>query len=353
MKLKDRIVFKYNGTPLNYTVEKHIGYYLYCSGEPNDKIFHLLSIPDKFSFCENIIGHSIENSIKESLTFPEVNNLEDLEKIVDALYQRIIDLSTPKFKVGDKVKILPKSKGIQDYPCSYVPQMEKFSDTTTIIKHVQKISVTRLKNYISLAKYEEPFYYLLKDIGFNWTSAMLESVSKIEDKKEDVSPRKFNIGNKVKVKTLNKEDSYGVYLNTNMLQYCGKEFVIVDFQEMLGGSNVKCDGYRYSLNGITNWVWTSDMLAKSEDDTEDALGITLGEPHDLSVMQKEYVELYDTIKDGSIFSPLESTKADTNTQIDTFKNIKTTTAPISFEEEKDSNVDYKLNFTVASLDFKK
>lgn len=357
MKENDIIVFKYEGTTLSYKVVQNIDhntYYLSCCGVKNDKIFDLLGISDRFSFCSAIVGYTLTNT---SVAFPEVNTSKDLEKIVDALYQRIIDISTPKFKEGEMVKILPKDGSELSYPNGYVIEMTRFANSTDTIANVNKMSVDLLKRCISLEKYQEPFGYCLQDHSFVWTSAMLESANKDEIKKEEVLPPKFNIGDKVKIKMLDLHCHYGVYLSSDMLQYCGQEFVIRNHRRETKLQNEKCDGYVYSLKNIYFWVWSSDMLEKCENTTKHELDTapwTTSEPRDLSVMQKESVELYDAIKTNSIPLSSISSEADIITQTITLGNIKATisgASTIPLEEEKDSSVDYKLNFTVNSLDF--
>lgn len=303
----DKVIFKYNGITLNYQVRQNTvanSFYLSCDKKPNCQIFDLLEIQDRFLFCEEKIGYTI---VDKSTSFPEVKTLEDLEQIVDALYQRIIDISTPKFKEGKRVRILPKNGLASHYPYSYIPKMEELANTIAIISQVNTMSISNLEQYMPLETYEEPFYYKLNDNVFSWTSVMLESVSIDKDKEEKVLP-KFNIGDKVKVKTLDVNHRYDLYLNPNMLAYSNQEFEIE-----------KCYNWGYSLKGIDYWTWSSDMLEKVD----------------------------------NILLPPELPKADINTQTVIFGNIKAVTDTIPFKEEKDSSVDYKLNFTVSILDFKK
>jgi len=203
-----------------------------------------------------------------------------------------------------------------------------------------------LKRYISLEKYQEPFDYRLQNNIHIWTSAMLESVNEDKTKKEEVLPPKFNIGDKVKIKILDKNHHYGVYLNPEMLRYCDQEFEIRDYIRNTGLRDEKCDGYKYSLKGIGVWVWSSDMLEKSEDEAKK----TISELRDLSVMQKISAE---TNHIDTILLPPKLAKTDINTQTVTFGNIKTTTGTISFEEEKEKIFEetYKLNFNVKPLKF--
>ena len=145
----------------------------------------------------------------------------------------------------------------------------------------------------------------------------VKSVNKDKDKEEKVLP-KFNIGDKVKVKTLDVNHHYGIYLNPKMLVHSNQEFEIEAYTWYGEGSLIeKGDGYSYSLKGIDYWNWSSDMLEKAD----------------------------------NILRFPELPKADINTQTVTFGNIKTTTGTIPFKEEKNSSIDYKLNFNVKPLKF--
>lgn len=344
MKKNNIIVFKYKGTTLNYKVVEVTKecYFLASSHGINEQIFTLLKIEDKFAFCENVIGYPIAN---KDADFPEVKTLEDLEKIVDALYQRIIDISTPKFKEGERVIIKSRTGKSTDYPRAYTDEMTDFIGYIAHIKKVNIMSSIQLRNAINDKYYEEPYDYELLSSdssieGYYWCSAMFESVSKAKDKKEEIPP-KFNTGDKVKVKTLDKDHRYGIYLNPDMLKYSNQEFIIADCRSKYATiRNEECDGYSYFLVGVYGWIWSSDMLEKSENKTKHELDTapwTASESRDLSVMQKIPAE---TNHIDTILLPPKLAKVDINTQTITFGNIKTII---------DTN--YKLNFNVKPLKF--
>lgn len=85
MQNHDELVFHYNGKTLNYQV--------ICGGNVcildihgpfnNSEIFNLLGIKDRYAFCKDIVGYRSQGD------FPEMKSLEDLEKVVNALYKRI------------------------------------------------------------------------------------------------------------------------------------------------------------------------------------------------------------------------------------------------------------------------
>lgn len=194
MEVNDKIVFKYNGIELQYKV-MHIGKYWlsnYIAGA-NIAIFNLLKIEDRFAFCEKEIGYDIASKTAD---FPEVDSLQDLEKVVNALYKEIINKSVPKYKVGDIVRIIPREGEKGDYPFVYTDIMNKYANDLFIIKEVEKISIGQLKNYINCKKYEEPFYYMLNGdpTGCTWSSKMFSKVIKADTKiTADISKVNLNV----------------------------------------------------------------------------------------------------------------------------------------------------------------
>ena len=109
------------------------------------------------------------------------NSLEDLRSLIIFLYE------IPEFKVGDKVKILPKGEG--DYePVAYADRMCEYSNDT-----IYTIRSIDLRNYTmkhNLCDSGDPHVYGLKEVGFFWTTQMIahaESVSQTKAvKKESV-----------------------------------------------------------------------------------------------------------------------------------------------------------------------
>lgn len=85
MQNHDEVVFRYKEKTLNYQVIcAHNVCILSIHGPLNNsEIFNLLEIKDKNAFCENIVGYRSEGN------FPQMKSLEDLEKVVNALYSRI------------------------------------------------------------------------------------------------------------------------------------------------------------------------------------------------------------------------------------------------------------------------
>lgn len=183
MKVNEKIVFKYNNTTLVYKVwqtgDKYILINITTDAYQtlNQAIFILLGIEDRFSFCKEEIGYSVEDKLAG---FPELNSLSDLEKVVNALYRRIIEISTPKFKVGDLVMIVKREGNGSDYPCSYMDEMVQYENRIFTISEINKMSTSIMKSFISKLKYEEPFYYTLEGVDWNWSSAMLHKVDLVK-----------------------------------------------------------------------------------------------------------------------------------------------------------------------------
>lgn len=182
MKKNDKIVFKFNGETLEYRVTggSITGVFLsLCEDYPNDKIFEILGIDDIYGFCERVICKNLQN---KSAIFPELDSLEDLKKVVDALYQEIINKSVSKYNEGDIVRVLPKQGVVSDYPFGYTDDMYKYANDLFSIKEVHKLTVGQLKYYINCKKYKEPFFYILNNesLEYNWSSEMFSKVTEID-----------------------------------------------------------------------------------------------------------------------------------------------------------------------------
>lgn len=82
----------------------------------------------------------------------------------------------PKFKVGDKVKILPRIMHKDDYPGKYLDKMLQYVGTIHTIETVKFRNDKR--DYIFAYN---GYNYTLKGIDtYIWTSPMLEKVSELQ-----------------------------------------------------------------------------------------------------------------------------------------------------------------------------
>lgn len=82
----------------------------------------------------------------------------------------------PKFKVGDKVKILPRIGSKNDYPACYIDEMLQYVGTIHIIEEI----VCRDSNDNTFKYKCDGYNYILSDLKHIWTSPMLEKVSELK-----------------------------------------------------------------------------------------------------------------------------------------------------------------------------
>lgn len=188
MNQSDTITFKFNGETLKYRVSNSLDkdFFLVILNEhsTNDKIFKILGIDDTYGFCEEVLGRSIKD---RSHIFPELDSLSDLEKVVDALYQRIIKISTPKFQIGNLVMVVKREGDEGDYPCSYTDEMLQYENRIFTINEVHEMSIPFMKKHIPRLKYEEPFFYSFVGVDWNWSSGMLRKIEIVKDAVKDIT----------------------------------------------------------------------------------------------------------------------------------------------------------------------
>lgn len=96
---------------LPYTVERR---YLTCGSGNNNSIFSKLGMnsADKYKFVSDVVGYSITDG-----DFPVVHGIEDLNKVIVALKERIAQykILTEKWAVGTYVLMLVESPGSNSY----------------------------------------------------------------------------------------------------------------------------------------------------------------------------------------------------------------------------------------------
>lgn len=73
-----------DNTALSGKVISSDTYFISISDSNNSEVFRRLGIKDKNTFVNNIVGYSVEQGTSP-LSWPEVNSLEDLKKVLDAL----------------------------------------------------------------------------------------------------------------------------------------------------------------------------------------------------------------------------------------------------------------------------
>lgn len=113
---------------------------------------------------------------------PKFDSAEELTKHVILLFEM------SPYKVGDKVRILECEKARNDYPFSFVGEMEKHVGKIFTIKRIE------FNNICNKDKYNGDFHkYILDESDYwNWHSSMFERVdSDSEIKEESMSKKKY------------------------------------------------------------------------------------------------------------------------------------------------------------------
>ena len=100
-----------------------------------------------------------------------------------------------KYKVGDKVKILPRDKTIPSYPFSYVSEMEKYVGTIQVIARIDNSDIPKMFGPL----FDKDLHsYKFEDIRFTWHSSMFEPYSP-EQVSIDVPTLEINCSKKIKI----------------------------------------------------------------------------------------------------------------------------------------------------------
>lgn len=92
----------------------------------------------------------------------------------------------PKYKVGDKVRIVKRTRRAADYRFDFIDEMAKLEGRFYKISHVGRYHLDRAPAP------DDGYRYSLEGSKFNWASSMLElaSTSKEESKVLDFTPKK-------------------------------------------------------------------------------------------------------------------------------------------------------------------
>ena len=141
----DIVIFKLPKKQIKYAVA--IITSVFCSnlnGDSNSEIFDYLNL-DAETFTQNIVGYFCSG------IWPRVKSLDDLKKVIKALDDECVkkfgECNTPKFKVGDKVRILPRKGDPEDYIGTYIDEMLHFvGKTATIGKIYPNSSISLVNN---------------------------------------------------------------------------------------------------------------------------------------------------------------------------------------------------------------
>lgn len=157
----DIIYFKLPKKQIEYQVIM-TGNHVFCNNNivfDNSAIFDYLNLDAK-SFVQNIVKYPCTG------IWPKVKSLDDLKKVIKALDDECVkkfgNPNISKFKVGDKVRILPRENNLHYFP-TYLNYMLKYSGQTFNICDIDSNNTIRLSN------------------GFWWDPKALELVDEEEE----------------------------------------------------------------------------------------------------------------------------------------------------------------------------
>jgi len=198
LKNGSSVVFDLPTSKIHYWIHNSLSteHWWLINGNRNDKIFDVLKI-NGYSFVESIVGYPCNGE------FPEVKSLYDLKKVIKALDDECIkkfdtsdskSKSESKFKIGDKVRILPRKGSSGDYRANYVNEMLDYvGKTTTIIDY-------KLSNAGACKWPDDGYIYTLKGFAWAWNSSMLELVEDSDSKEEKyIHPSQLKDGDIIKI----------------------------------------------------------------------------------------------------------------------------------------------------------
>lgn len=175
----------------------NIGYYCFLANTSSSKIFKELEIFDANAFVKEIVGYDCNGK------WPEVKTLDDFKKVIKALDDECIkkwgalDKNTPQFKVGDKVKILPRDDSAKYLPL-YVDSMQKYTG--------QLATVTIVTSNGCRIDLDNSFW--------NWPFNALELITSETD--ETVDPDELKNGDYIKITNSLADKVTYIYIFKNM-----------------------------------------------------------------------------------------------------------------------------------------
>lgn len=161
------------------------------------------------------------------------------------------------FKIGDYVKVLPRTSESGCYRCGFVDDMAKLEG--------QVFQVIEVHEHGSRQHFNIPddgcVYTLANAGGWSWPSGMLEMYKHEEPKEKEAT---FSVGDIVEI--LPREGKAYDYTNpyvTAMDMYVGHYAIITSVDKPAYPSTKKDDGYAYHLNvDDGKWFWNSTALKK-------------------------------------------------------------------------------------------
>lgn len=168
-----------------------------------------------------------------------------------------IQSSIATFEVGDKVKILPRTKSAGDYDFYFNDDMDGYAGEICTIKEAQR---TGNEN-----PHGDSYRYFLEERPFCWSSEMLRLVERDEKKyygSSSSSSQSFQVGDLVEVlpRTLDTYEYTNPYIDS-MLEYIGKRGIITKVKGPCEESTTLDDHYSYNISvDSSHWYWNSTAL---------------------------------------------------------------------------------------------
>lgn len=121
---------------IKYSVSDRFCYNV--DNDDNTEIFKYLNLNAE-DFVESIVGYPCQYGM-----WPVVKSIDDLKKVIKALDDECVkkfgNPNTPKFKIGDKVRILPKDDNLRYFP-TYLSGMQKYSGQISTVCEIENGSV--------------------------------------------------------------------------------------------------------------------------------------------------------------------------------------------------------------------
>lgn len=165
----------------------------------------------------------------------------------------------PFFKIGDYVKVLPRTKESGAYRCGFANDMTELQGQVFQVTDVHEHGHPRQQFIVP----DDGYVYTLDGEAddCSWSSGMLELFKSEEPKEKKAT---FSVGDVVEI--LPRKGSPEDYTNpyvTPMESYVGRYAVIKSIQRPSRPSTKEDDGYAYCLD-IDNakFQWASSMLEK-------------------------------------------------------------------------------------------
>lgn len=165
-------------------------YWVNIGGAPNDVLFELCGF--------NVYEFLDSNDIKYGEGTWPITSFSDCIRLIRHIYESMP--WTPRFKIGDKVRIKPIEGGANDYLLGYPDAMSSKKGTIVTIQNFKRINEFNSIPYFGY----DATKYIIEEDSFNWIAEEFEPIalsepvsSKSIDNLRDlfhitINPLKFN-----------------------------------------------------------------------------------------------------------------------------------------------------------------